>query len=89
MITNVAAMENEAEPIKLIDAVRDMIWNSTDVRQAYEVLRTRGISGDEAVTEIARGYLWCLWEGTKSKPPCWPDVLREIGRGAVRFGSIS
>ena len=74
-------MGNEDEPIRLMDAVREMIWNSTEVRQAYEVLRTRGISGDEAVTEIARGYLWCLWEGTKNKPQRWPDVLREIRRG--------
>ena len=35
-------------------AVREMIWNDSDVRQIYEALRMRGASADDAVAEVAR-----------------------------------
>ena len=74
-------MATEAEHVKLMEVVREMIWNDAKVRQAYEVLRMRGFSADGAVTEIAMGYLWCLWEGSKTQHHHWPDVLREIRMG--------
>lgn len=74
-------MTNNAGHVKLMEEVREMIWNDANVRQAYDVLRTRGVSADGAVTEIAMGYLWCLWEGSKTLPHRWPDVLREIQMG--------
>lgn len=79
-------IESEQYPlINVMDAVRDMIWNDADVRQTYEALRMRGVSADEAVNEIARGYIGCLWEASQKMPYRWPEVLREIGERRFSF----
>ena len=57
----------EKETAKVADAVREMIWNESTMRAAYEQLRGRGFSADEAVTELSLRHIEALWELSQAK----------------------
>jgi hypothetical protein len=54
------------EAVKIVDAVREMIWNESRMRLAYENLRNQGFSAEDAVTEIALRHIECLCELSQS-----------------------
>ena len=58
----------EREAVKVVDAVREMIWNDPSTRSAYERFRAQGLSADDAVTEIALRHIECLWELSQTNP---------------------
>ena len=44
-------------------------------------MRARGLSEDEAETEIARALIGCLWETNQGMPDRWAVVLRAVSEG--------
>ena len=66
--------------VNVMELVRGMVWTDPEVRRAYEALRSRGLSGDDALTEIANAYVACQWDAANQMPNRWPHMLRE------RFG---
>ena len=56
----------EREAVEVVNAVREMIWNDPSTRSVYERFRARGLSADDAVTEIALRHIECLWELSQS-----------------------
>ena len=57
----------EKETAKVVDAVREMIWNEPTMRAAYERLRGRGFSADDAVIELTLRHVEALWELSQAK----------------------
>ena len=57
----------QKETAKVADVVRAMIWNDPTMRAAYEQLRGRGFSADEAVTELSLRHVEALWELSQAR----------------------
>ena len=72
-ISDVQAVGTEdigKEAVKIVEAVREMIWNDPSTRLVYENLRGHGFSAEDAVTEIALRHIECLCELSQSNAVC-------------------
>jgi hypothetical protein len=58
-----------------------LLRDNDDVRSAFNAMRCRRISCEEAQAELLRAFLACLWEMERGLPNRWLQLLAGLSAG--------
>jgi hypothetical protein len=61
--------------------VRELLRDNPEVRSAFDAMRKRQLSSEEARAELGRAFLACLWEMERGRQNRWLQVLHGLRDG--------